>query len=221
MHSWKSSTKGTTGVSRRRGKALKRTALGGAVLLAGFGAAHAGPTVNFGKQGFVTFNYGAQFWGQYQDFTSATDNGSQFDFFLRRNRLTFKGQWSDYIGFYAQLEATNDGKDQEVSTGKSVYYRDAYITMDFSDPVRFIVGKFKNTFTRENLEACLEPLTMDRAETISYTPFGRSRDIGVAMWGNLFDALMQYRVMVSDGRESDVKPQDAPRITGRIHFSFL
>ena len=32
--------------------------------------------------------------------------------------------------------------------------------------VRFIVGRLKNTFTRENLEACFDPLTMDRAESL-------------------------------------------------------
>ncbi|SCX79953.1 short chain amide porin [Thiohalorhabdus denitrificans] len=200
---------------------LKRAGWGGLLFAAGLGTAQAGPTANFGEQGFVTFNYAGQFWAQYQDFTSATDNGSQTDFFLRRNRLTFKGQWSDYIGFYAQLEATSDGRDETMSTGRSIYYRDAYLTMDFSDPLRFIVGKFKNTFTRENLEACLEPLTLDRAETIAYTPFGRSRDVGVAMWGNLLDAQVQYRVMVADGREADEVVQDSPRVTGRIHWSLL
>ena len=40
---------------------------------------------------------------------------------------------------------------------------------------------FKNAFTRENLEACFDPLTMDRAEVISYTPWGGSRDTGAAV----------------------------------------
>ncbi|MFO1298460.1 MAG: hypothetical protein U1F25_19665 [Rubrivivax sp.] len=42
--------------------------------------------------------------------------------------------------------------------------------------MRFIAGRFKNTFSRENLEACLEPLTMDRAEVLSYTPFAGTRE---------------------------------------------
>jgi hypothetical protein len=192
-----------------------------ALLLMGSGAAQAGPTVNFGKEGFVTFNYAAQLWGQYREFTSPTDNGDKFDFFLRRNRLTFHGRYSDYIGFYAQLEATNDAKGEEVAGGKSVYFKDAYVTFDFSDPVRFIAGKFKNTFTRENLEACLEPLTLDRGEIIPYTTFAGSRDMGVAMWGNLADAMVQYRLMVADGREAEEQAQDAPRLTGRVHLSLL
>ncbi|HKK14410.1 MAG TPA: selenite/tellurite reduction operon porin ExtI [Gammaproteobacteria bacterium] len=201
---------------------FRALALSGAIaLLSGAGSAQAGPTIQYGDEGFLTLNYGVQFWGQYREYTSVNDNGDKFDFFLRRNRVTLQGQVSNRIGFYAQFEATSDGKGQTVTTGDPVYYRDAYLTFDFSDPVRFIVGKFKQTFTRENLEACLEPLTLDRAETIAYTPFGRTRDVGVAMWGNLMDAMVQYRVMVADGREADAVAKDAPRVTGRVHLSLL
>ncbi len=181
-------------------------------------AAHAGPTIEFGDQGSLTFTYALQAWAQDKSYTSSTDNSSSTDFFLRRNRVTFAGQFNDYIGFYAQFEAGNDSKLGE--DNKSVYYRDAYVTFDYRDELRFIVGRFKNTFTRENLEACLEPLTMDRAEVLSYTPFGGSRDTGVAMWGNLMDARLQYRVMVADGRDDEEAAKDNMRVTGRVHYSF-
>jgi hypothetical protein len=181
-------------------------------------AAAAGPTIQFGDQGSLTFTYALQGWLQNKSFTSATDNGNSTDAFLRRNRLTFAGQYNDFVGFYAQFEAGNDSKLGE--DNKSVYYRDAYVTLDYRDDLRFIVGRFKNTFSRENLEACLEPLTMDRAEVLSYTPFGGSRDTGLAIWGNLLDAKFQYRFMVADGRESDKVASDNPRLTARVHYSF-
>lgn len=187
--------------------------------LAGLGAtgALAGPMIQYGDQGFVTLNYAVQVWSQYTDFTSATDSGSEYDTFLRRNRITLSGQHNDYIGFYAQLEAGNDSKAGE--DDKSVYYRDAYLTFDYSDALRFIAGRFKNTFSRENLEACLEPLTLDRSTTLAYTPFGGTRDTGVAMWGNLADARFQYRIMAADGREGDEVVKDSPRLTARVHWS--
>lgn len=178
----------------------------------------AGPTIEFGEQGSLTFTYALQGWLQHKGFTSPTDSGSANDAFLRRNRLTFSGQYNDYVGFYAQLEAGNDSKLGE--DNKSVYYRDAYVTLDYRDDLRFIVGRFKNTFSRENLEACLEPLTMDRGEVLPYTPFGGSRDTGLAVWGNLMDAKLQYRVMISDGREGNEVAKDNPRLTGRVHYSF-
>lgn len=183
------------------------------------GGAHAGPTITYGDEGFVTLNYAVQIWAQGRDYTSPNDSGRTTDFFLRRNRITLAGQYNDYVGFYAQLEAASDsraGQDE-----RSVYYRDAYVTFDWTDSLRFIAGRFKNTFTRENLEACLEPLTLDRAETLSYTPFGGTRDTGVAMWGNLADAKVQYRLMVSDGREGDDVVKDSPRLTARAHVSLL
>ena len=178
----------------------------------------AGPMIAYGEQGFVTLNYALQIHTEYSNFTSADDSGSKFDSFLRRNRITLTGQYNDYIGFYAQLEAGNDSKAG--LNDRAVYYRDAYLTLDYRDSLRFIAGRFKNTFSRENLEACLEPLTLDRS-LIAYTPFGGTRDTGAAIWGNIMDAAFQYRFMVSDGRESDEVAKDAPRLTARVHWSLL
>jgi hypothetical protein len=178
----------------------------------------AGPTIYFGDEGFLQFNYALQVWSQQKSYTSATNDASSNDIFLRRNRLTFLGQQSDLIGFYAQIEAGSDSKFG--NDEKSVYFRDAYITIDYSDELRFIVGRFKNTFSRENLEACLEPLTLDRGD-ITYSPFGGSRDTGAVVWGNLFDAKLQYRFMVADGREGEEVATSSPRITGRVHWSIF
>lgn len=182
------------------------------------GTTQAGPTFEYGDEGFVTLGYSVQMWAQARDFTSNNDSGSTTDFFLRRNRITLSGQYNDYIGFYAQLEAGSDSRAGQ--DNRSVYYRDAYLTLDWTDSMRFIIGRFKNTFSRENLEACLEPLTLDRAEVLAYTPFGGTRDTGVAMWGNLVDGQFQYRLMLSDGREADEVAEDSPRLTARAHWSF-
>jgi len=190
-----------------------------AALAAGLaGTAQAAPSIEFGDEGFIQFNYSLQVWAQNRSYTSSTHDGSSTDVFLRRNRITLSGQYNDLIGFYAQLESGNDSKGG--NDDREVYYRDAYVTFDYSDEARFIVGRFKNTFSRENLEACLEPLTLDRGD-ISYTPFGGSRDTGAVIWGNLRDAAFQYRLMVADGREGSEVPKDSPRITARVHWSAL
>lgn len=181
-------------------------------------AAQAGPTIAFGDQGSLQINYALQAWLQHSSYTSAEHDGDNYDFFLRRNRLTFSGQVSDLIGFYVTLEAANDGKAGR--DDRSVYFRDAYITADYSDAIRFIVGRFKNTFSRENLEACLESLTLDRQD-LGYTPFGGTRDSGAAVWGNLANAAFQYRFMVADGREGEFVPKSTPRLTARVHWSPL
>lgn len=183
------------------------------------GFVSAGASLQIGEQSSMNINYSVQVWAQSRGYRSATDSGNSFDTFLRRNRITFSGQYDDAVGYYAQLEAGNDSKAG--NDNRSIYYRDAYITLDYTDSARFIVGRFKNTFSRENLEACLESLTLDRAEVIAYTPFGGSRDTGVAMWGNLADAAFQYRFMIADGREGPEVAKDSPRFTARVHWSPL
>lgn len=212
--------KRATIVSTRRNRAGRRLAVACALALAGFaGSAQAGPTIAFGKEGSLTFNYSFQGWAQDRGFTSSSDSGRNTDFFLRRNRLTFSGQFNDLVGFYANLDAPNEGKNGE--NDKSIFFRDAYITVDQSDGLRFLFGRFKNTFTRENLEACFDPLTMDRAEVMSYTPWGGSRDTGAAVWGNLADGKAQYRLMFSNGRDGNEVAKKSPRITARMHLSLL
>lgn len=202
--------------SRTAGRAV----LAAAGWLALAPAALAGPVIDFGEddEGFLQINYALQVWAESRSYTSADHDGASIDTYLRRNRLTFSGQYNDLIGYYAQLEAGGDsrgGRDE-----RSVYFRDAYLTFDFRDELRVIVGRFKNTFSRENLEACLEALTLDRSD-ISYTPFGGTRDTGAVLWGNLADARFQYRVMVADGREGDVVAKKSPRVTTRVHLSVL
>lgn len=193
-----------------------------ALALTGLGAhqnAVAGPSFQVGDQGYMEINYAVQIWNQSRDYTTATNNGDVNDTFLRRNRVTFFGQYNDVVGFYAQLEAGSDSKGGQ--DNRPVYYRDAYLTVDYTDAVRFIVGRYKNTFSRENLEACLEPLTMDRGESLPYTPYGGTRDTGATIWGNLADAMFQYRLSISDGREGEYVVKSSPRITGRVHISLL
>jgi hypothetical protein len=200
-----------------RARILAVAAVSTAALI-GSGAAMAGPTITYGDEGFLQLNYELQVWSQYRNFRSAANDGSGFDTFLRRNRITVLGQYNDYVGFYAQLESGNESRYGEDE--KSVYYRDAYVTFDWSDTLRVIGGRFKNTFSRENLEACLEPLTLDRS-LMSYTPFGGTRDTGIALWGNLADARFQYRLMVADGNEGANVPADNPRFTARAHYSLF
>jgi hypothetical protein len=181
--------------------------------------AYAGATIQVGKEGSMNIDYSLQVWAQQRGYRSATNSGDIFQTFLRRNRITLSGQYNDVVGYYAQIDAGNDGKDG--NNNRSTYYRDAYITMDYTDAARFIVGRFKNTFSRENLEACLQPLTLDRAEVIAFTPFAGSRDTGAAMWGNLADAAFQYRFMIANGRQGPDVAKASPRMTLRVHWSPL
>lgn len=205
--------------SKNQANGFRTKYLAAAVAMLSMGAsslALAGPTFPVGDEGSLTLNYELQVWSQFRDYRSNDNDASGFDTFLRRNRMTMMGQYNDYVGFYAQIEAGGDSRYG--NDDRPVYFRDAYVTFDYSDAARIIAGRFKNTFSRENLEACFEPLTLDRSIN-SYTPFAGTRDTGIALWGNLADAKLQYRVMLADGREGDNVPKDSPRMTARVHYS--
>lgn len=208
-------------ITRKASSRTNRVVAGAvAAALLGFaGAASAGPTIPFGKEGNLTFTYSLQAWGQDRGYTSSTDDGRTTDLFLRRNRLTFSGQYNDLVGFYANLDAPSNSKGGD--DDKSIFFRDFYATFDFTDELRLIVGRNKNAFSRENLETCFDALTLDRAEVISYTPWGGSRDTGVALWGNLMDGKVNYKLMLADGREGNNVVKDSPRVTGRVHVALL
>ncbi len=188
------------------------------ILSAASWPAVSGVTLHSG-QSYATLDYYVQAWYQSRGYTSSTDSAGLNNFFLRRNRIVLSGQYNNYIGFFVDTDAPVDG--EQGYNNRSMYYEDAYVTLDASDAYRFIVGKFKIPFTRENLEDCFGPLTMDRAEVLAYTPFVASRDTGVAMWGNLHNAVYQYRVMLSNGRQGDGVPKSEPMVTGRITASLL
>ncbi len=75
-------------------------------------------------------------------------------------------------------------------------YEDANVT---PDATRFIVGKF-NPFIRENLAACCEPLTVDRAGLLTCTPLVARHDSATEKRGNLHNAMSHRRLVAFIGR---------------------
>ena len=191
----------------------------GSLVLAGFASpAVSGVTLHSGNS-YVTLDYDVQAWYQSRSYTSATIPGGLNNFYLRRNRIVLSGQFNSVVGFFVDTDAPVDG--QQGFNDRSMFYPDAYITIDPNDTFQFLVGKFKEPFARENLEDCFGALTLDRSLLLAYSPFVHSRDTGVAMWGNLHNAMYQYRVMISNGRQGLGTPKSEPMVTGRLTASFL
>jgi hypothetical protein len=150
-------------------------------------------------------------------------------FNIRRNRLAFMGELNDRIGIYVQTEFA---EDQEISAldvrpdaaPSEFVFLDAILRFTFNDAFRMNVGRFKYNLSRENLEACEAATTLDRSLFIR-APFVRTRDQGVAVWGNLLDGLFQYRLDAMNGRMATTVDAPAPassfRYSARAHVSLL
>ncbi|ANA41163.1 MULTISPECIES: selenite/tellurite reduction operon porin ExtI [Geobacter] len=219
-------------MNMRKISTISGVALGTALLA---GTAFAGPRITFGPedQGALQIDYKGQFQMTVRDNGSgANGDDTTTNFNFRRNRLAFMGKYGDMLSLYVQTEFTEDPNVSTLGVGDNsadtqFQLLDAVMRFKFHDSFRVNVGKFKHNLTRENLEACEMPLTLDRSLFIR-APYVSTRDVGVAVWGNLFDDIFQYRLDVMEGRKAgdrDANGYSSPdsnfRYTARAHVTLL
>jgi hypothetical protein len=204
------------------------TAFVGTVLLAT--PAFAGPTWTFGPedQGALKLEYKGQFQLNHRDTGGGSDDDeSVSEFNFRRNRVALMGAYGKHFGLYVQTEYSEDrnitGFNVTDGTEDDFQLLDAVMRFKYNDAVNFWLGKYKYSFSRENLEACEMPLTLDRSLLIQ-APLAseNTRDKGVTLWGNLFNDIFQYRLDAMNGRnDSESAPDSAFRYGARAHVTLL
>jgi hypothetical protein len=188
-----------------------------------------GPEITFGDKGILQFDYLGQFRMTVRDDGSGidgTDTTTNFGF--RRNRVALRGAWGDVMSVYVQTEFIEDLNVTptgvaSANQGLDFQILDAALRFDFKPGFKIQAGKFKYNLSRENLEACEDPLTLDRSLFVR-TAYVATRDQGVAIWGNLFKDRFQYRADVMEGRPAVsgvTAPASNPRFSGRAHVSLL
>lgn len=192
--------------------------------------AYAGPVWQFGPEdkGLLKLDYKGQFQLNVRDTGSEADGeGTTEEFNFRRNRLALMGAYGQHFGLYVQTTFSEDVNigPLSVTDGSEDNFQilDAVFRFRYDERANFWVGKFKQVFTRENLEACYAPLTLDRSLFIR-PPLSEdgTRDKGVELWGNLFDQKFQYRAAVMNGRsDSSSSPESNFRYTARAHVTLL
>lgn len=199
------------------------------VVLMGMGEAYAGflPPIDLGEGRALKFFYETQFGLTHRNMGSGvTGDRDTTDFNFRRNRFGFIGRALPWLGFYVQTEYIEDRVIGPLyvdlsNNDEDFYLLDAQLRFDFYDWLHVYGGKLKHSLTRENLEACFEPLTFDRSLFV-YAPFKTSRDYGMLVFGNFYKNIFQYRFDIMEGKESgDLSPESAPRFTFRLHASLL
>ena len=174
----------------------------------------------------IQFSYAFQLYFQSRD-TGSGPNGTDTttDIFFKRNRLMLSGQLNDVYGFYSAIQYQGDERIYATSVsatpGKNFDIIDTFFTADWSDAVRLRAGLTKDPLIREDNESCFEPLSVDRSYFV-YTNLPRlNRDFGVLLWGNIADALFQYRLSAMKGNDDVNDPQSSLRYTARVHVSLL
>jgi hypothetical protein len=174
----------------------------------------------------IKFSYAFQLYIQSRDSGSGptgTDNTT--DIYFKRNRLMLSGQMNDVYGFYSAIQHQGDERISGISVsetpGKNFDIVDTYLMADWSDAFRLRAGLTKDPLVRESNESCFEPLSVDRSYFV-YTNLPRlNRDFGVVLWGNIADALLQYRIAAMKGNDALADPKSSLRYTARAHVSLL
>ncbi|MEC9492428.1 selenite/tellurite reduction operon porin ExtI [Flexistipes sp.] len=198
------------------------------IMLFAAGLANAFPPFKIDDGKWLKIFYNGQFGYTYRDMGSGPDQSEDTnELNFRRNRLGFIGTYNSNLSFYFQTEYIEDPITEPLGVdysneGREFYVLDAQIRYKFNDALKLRVGKMKHNLTRENLEGCFEPLTLDRSHFV-YTPFKTSRDKGVAVWGNLLNKKVGYKFDVMEGKKAEGTPSPSSnlRMTGRLHLSLL
>lgn len=209
-----------------------------AVMLCFAAPAMAGPEMKFGPddKGSLQIDYKGQLHMTVRDIGSGpTGEDTTTNFNLRRNRLAFMGSYGDNVGLYVQTEFADQASLNPLGvnaspTSPQFSVLDAVFRFQLHDAVIVNAGKFKYAFSRENLEACEMPLSLDRSQflTVPLLTTNPTRDIGVGVWGNLFNDMFQYRFDMMEGRKAaagdavtPAAPKSSFRYSSRMHVSLL
>ncbi len=190
-----------------------------------------GPKIVFGEEdkGVLQIDYKGQFRMTVRDLGSGADNeDTTTNFGFRRNRVALRGAWGEKFSLYFQTEFAEDSNLGALglsssNSGTNVQLLDAVMRFDLNPAFKINVGKFKYNLSRENLEACEEPLTLDRSLFIR-APYVGTRDNGIAIWGNLFKDRFQYRADAMEGRPAasgEATPASNFRYSARGHITLL
>jgi hypothetical protein len=196
-------------------------------VLAAAQPAEAGPSIRFGENGWLMFNYESQLYGEFRDTGSGpAGDDDTTDIYFRRNRLSLTGRVNDTYGFYWSLEHQGERNITDIEVVQEPVDRlavlDAFVNANYSGALNFRIGLSKDPLVREHNEGCFFPLTLDRSLFV-YTPLPRrSRDFGVVAWGNLLEDRVQYKLSVMQGIDDPANsPESSLRYTARVHVSLL
>lgn len=113
-------------------------------------------------------------------------NAAQDGFILRRARLIFEGKFAERFNYVVQPELA----------GSTVSILDAYVNTSVNPAFNVQVGRFKTPVGLEQLQSDSVALFNERSVATNLAP---NRDVGVQVFGSLFDNRLGYQVAATNG----------------------
>jgi hypothetical protein len=197
-----------------------------AVLL--WGAPHASNGAEVRAEGGKTLDVGlrVQTWAQWYDKDVPGKNPDQdrFDAVIRRAYLYVQGKAHPRLYYFVHIAGDRFGQvgldSPAIGVGTGLALRDAWTTLDYAEQFKVQVGRMYVPFTRafgtEGAFAmqALDAATASQGDMIPGRRAGR--DDGVAVWGNLEQGHVQYRIAAMDGANASA----GLRWAGRLSVTF-
>ena len=152
------------------------------------------PIVTAGKDGFSVKSADNAFWlrfgglvqADYRDYFESNVSPTPYEqFLMRRVRPVFEGRLYEKFAFLIRAELAG-----------TVQLLDAYIAANLWPELRLRAGKFKAPVGLERLQ---NPAWLQFAERAMPTNLVPNRDIGVQLFGDLFDGTLSYQAGAFDG----------------------
>jgi hypothetical protein len=188
----------------------------------------AGIKADIDEQAHLEVGIWAQTWYQWvEDGKGGTEDLN--DFLIRRAYLYLKGDVTDLVSFFTHAATDKAGMEKDdAPLSDEVEWRDLWITLNFDKAFMVQVGRMYVPLTRAyGTTSTSSMMTLDlpflqggsRGGILYASKTGR--DDGITLWGNPMDGLLQYRLMVSEGVESEDNPEDSLRVAGRVAVNLM
>jgi hypothetical protein len=127
-------------------------------------------------------------------------NGSAENFTIRRLRLIFFGDMSDYMSFYIQPDfgSTPQGSAAATAFGQlRDAYADVYLEKDRVN--RFRIGLSKVPYGWENMQSSQNRIPLDRTDALNTAVAPNERDLGVFYYWTPEDKQKLFKALVDGG----------------------
>lgn len=159
-------------------------------------------------------------------------DSTSIDPYLRRVRVMFYGQYTKYVNFFIETDTPKLGLKGDWTPRVAI--QDAYMEFVVRDWLQIDAGMLLLPFSHHGMQGATSLLMLDyHADLIRY-PDGSNyvwRDMGVMARGLLLDKQLEYRVAVTNGRNTEDRADptqteirnrfDYPLLTGRLTFNFF
>ncbi|RMF93509.1 MAG: hypothetical protein D6734_09970 [Candidatus Schekmanbacteria bacterium] len=175
-------------------------------ILAGFDGKH----FTLGSEdGNFKLNIGGYMQTDYRYYEGGEDENNKNTFDIRRARLTASGNMFKNIKYKLQTDFSDE--DDEL--------RDAYVDIDYTPLAIVRAGQFKVPFGYEQTTSSTTFDFIERSVAGNFIA-STSRDIGVMLFGSLFENRMKYYLGAFNGTgENSTDDNDSLTFIGRLLFS--